>query len=56
MPKKKRAKPRKRTYRSTLRGSRTTKPGWKRQGWEREASKEKLPERITVENSCWRFQ
>jgi len=56
MPTKKRSKPRKRTYKSTLRGSRTVKPGWKKPRWKWESSKEKLPERITVENSCWRFE
>jgi hypothetical protein len=56
MATKKRSKPKKRTYKSTLKESRPARLSWKKPYREWESSQEELPERVTVENSCWRFQ
>jgi hypothetical protein len=52
----KKSKAKRKTYKSVIKGSKQVKPNWKKNfgGWE---SKEKdLPKRITVENSCWKFE
>lgn len=51
---KKTSKSKKRTYKSKLKESQ--KAGWKESCREWESTGEELPKRITVENSCWRFE
>jgi len=51
---KKRSKPKKRAYKSRTKGS--AKPSWKKQYRDWESTEGERPKRITVENSCWRFE
>jgi hypothetical protein len=56
MANKHKSKAKRKTYKSTMRGSKQAGPTWKKNygGWE--SSEKDLPKRITVENSCWRFE
>ncbi|MGB2698532.1 MAG: hypothetical protein WBD28_11845 [Candidatus Zixiibacteriota bacterium] len=56
MATRKKSKAKRKTYKSIIKGSKQAKPHWKKNygGWE--SSEEDLPKRITVENSCWKFE
>jgi hypothetical protein len=51
---KKRSKPRKRTFKPKVKEP--GKAGWKKSCKAWEWQEKELPKRITIENSCWRFE
>jgi len=56
MANRQKSKAKSKTYKSTIKEPSQAKPNWKRNFGEWESKEKDLPKRITVENSCWKFE